>query len=255
MRRELEMAAEVQRRLFPERPPSSDTIELAGYCRPARGVGGDYYDFLTFGTGQTAVMVADVAGKGISAALLMSTLQASLRACVLAGGPDASAQGSLAGLVSTLNRLLCKSTGPASYVTFFYAQLDERSHTLSYVNAGHNPPLLFRGPGEPVKLEEGGPVLGFFEGCRYGQGAARMGRGDVLVGFTDGVVEALNEKGEEFGEGRLQEAVASSVHMTAQEICDRIVERVGEWCGGAPQHDDLTLVVLRVRRLRPAPES
>jgi sigma-B regulation protein RsbU (phosphoserine phosphatase) len=249
------MAAVVQRRLFPERPPSSDTIELAGYCRPARGVGGDYYDFLKFETGQTAVMVADVAGKGISAALLMSTLQASLRACVLAGGPDASAQGSLAELVSTLNRLLCKSTGPASYVTFFYAQLDERSSTLSYVNAGHNPPLLFRDSDAPAKLEEGGPVLGFFEGCRYGQGAASMGVGDVLVGYTDGVVEAMNETAEEFGEGRLQEAVASSVHKTAQEICDHIVERVGEWCGGAAQYDDLTLVVLRVRRPRPAPTA
>lgn len=247
LRRELSMAAEVQRRLFPDAPPSSRTIELAGYCQPARGVGGDYYDFLTFENGQTGMVVADVAGKGISAALLMSTLQASLRACVLAREPDASARGSLAGLVSTLNRLLCKSTGPASYVTFFYAQLDERSHTLSYVNAGHNPPLLFRAPGAQAALEGGGPVLGIFEGYDYEQGAVQLRCGDVLVGYTDGVVEAMNEQAVEFGERRLREAAALSLHMTAQEICDRIIESVGRWCGGAPQHDDLTLVVLRVK--------
>jgi phosphoserine phosphatase RsbU/P len=248
LRRELLMAAEVQQRLFPECPPISDAIELAGYCQPARKVGGDYYDFFDFGEGQTGLVVADVAGKGISAALLMSTLQASLRACVADGHPDASQDFELAELVSTLNRLLCQSTGPASYVTFFYAQFDARTSALGYVNAGHNPPLLVRKDCEPrERLDLGGPVLGIFEGCGYEQGAVSMQPGDVFVGYTDGVVEALDTRGEEFGERRLRDCIVSSADLTAEEICARVVGRVDEWCADTPQHDDLTLVVLKVK--------
>jgi sigma-B regulation protein RsbU (phosphoserine phosphatase) len=248
LRRELLMAAEVQRRLFPESPPTSDAVELAGYCQPARKVGGDYYDFFDYGGGQTGLVVADVAGKGISAALLMSTLQASLRARVADGHPDASADGGLSELVSTLNRLLCQSTGPASYVTFFYAQFDARTSALGYVNAGHNPPLLLRRGSVPnEKLDLGGPVLGIFEGCPYEQGSVPMRPGDVFVGYTDGVVEALNTRGEEFGERRLRDCVAALSYLTAEEICARVVRRVDEWCADTPQHDDLTLVVLKVK--------
>ena len=248
LRRELLMAAEVQRRLFPESPPTSDAVELAGYCQPARKVGGDYYDFFDFGGGQTGLVVADVAGKGISAALLMSTLQASLRACVADGHPDGSSDCELSELVSTLNRLLCQSTGPASYVTFFYAQFDARTRSLGFVNAGHNPPLLVREGGEPgERLDLGGPVLGIFEGCAYEQGAVPLQPGDVFVGYTDGVVEALNTRGEEFGERRLRDCIASFSSLTAEEICARVVRRVDEWCAGTPQHDDLTLVVLKVK--------
>ncbi len=248
LRRELAMAAEVQQRLFPESPPLSDAIELAGYCQPARKVGGDYYDFFDFGGGQTGLVVADVAGKGISAALLMSTLQASLRASVADGHPDASRDNELCELVATLNRLLCHSTGPASYVTFFYAQFDARASALGYVNAGHNPPLLVRSSDEPcAKLDLGGPVLGIFEGCRYEQGTVTLQSGDVFVGYTDGVVEALNARGEEFGERRLRDSVVAFAHMPAEGICARLVRRVDEWCADTPQHDDLTLVVLKVK--------
>ncbi|HEX8337530.1 MAG TPA: GAF domain-containing SpoIIE family protein phosphatase [Pyrinomonadaceae bacterium] len=248
LRRELAMAAEVQQRLFPESPPNSDAIELAGYCQPARKVGGDYYDFFDFGGGQTGLVVADVAGKGISAALLMSTLQASLRARVADRHPDASVERELSELVSTLNRLLCRSTGPASYVTFFYAQFDARTSSLGYVNAGHNLPLLVRdGHDSGDRLDLGGPVLGIFEGLSYEQGAVPMRTGDVFVGYTDGVVEALDARGEEFGERRLRDCVVSLSHLTAEEICTRVVRRVDEWCADTPQHDDLTLVVLKVK--------
>lgn len=248
LRRELLMAAEVQRRLFPESPPPSDSVELAGYCQPARKVGGDYYDFFDFGGGQMGLVVADVAGKGISAALLMSTLQASLRARVADGHPDASHDSELCELVSTLNRLLCQSTGPASYVTFFYAQFDARTSALGYVNAGHNPPLLVRRDGGPCdKLDLGGPVLGIFEGFEYEQGAVRLRCGDVFVGYTDGVVEALDARGEEFGERRLRDCVDELSDLTAEEICARVVHHVDEWCADTPQHDDLTLVVLKVK--------
>jgi sigma-B regulation protein RsbU (phosphoserine phosphatase) len=249
LRRELALAAEVQRRLFPEGPSSSPFVELAGYCQPARVVGGDYYDFLAFQNGQMGVAVADVAGKGIAAALLMSTLQASLRAQVAACTPDASAEGALAVLVSNLNLLLCNWTGPASYVTFFYAQFDPAARRLVYVNAGHNPPLFLRAghTEEFQRLSSGGTVVGLFEHYAYEQEAVQMGAGDVLLAYTDGLSEALNARGEEFGEARVRRALAECAPTTVEEIRDEIVRRVQEWCRDAPQHDDLTFVVVKVR--------
>lgn len=249
LRRELALAAEVQRRLFPEGPSSSPFVELAGYCQPARMVGGDYYDFLAFQNGQVGLAVADVAGKGMAAALLMSTLQASLRAQVAACAPDVSADGTLAALVSNLNLLLCNATGPASYVTFFYAQFDPTARRLVYVNAGHNPPIFLRAghPDDFQSLSSGGTVVGLFEHCAYEQEAVQMGAGDVLLAYTDGLSEALDVKGEEFGEARVRRALAESAWMTVEGIRDEIVLRVQEWCRDAPQHDDLTFIVVKVR--------
>ncbi|MGB7921786.1 MAG: SpoIIE family protein phosphatase [Pyrinomonadaceae bacterium] len=284
LRRELSLATEVQRRLFPEHPPVRESLELSGFCQPARGVGGDYYDFLALDDGQIGIAVADVAGKGISAALLMSIVQASLRSQAVA------ARGSLSDLVSTMNRLMYSSTTEASYATFFYAQLDERSRRLTYVNAGHNPPFLMRaapmeddeaaprvllscnraaanGAGVAVleapvapaadtvdararlhaMLTSGGPVIGVFSDCVYEQETIQLERGDVLVAYTDGVTEALSEEGEEFGECRLERVLAAASHLSADEISSTIVERVRQWCGNAPQHDDLTFVVLKVK--------
>jgi phosphoserine phosphatase RsbU/P len=284
LRRELSLATEVQRRLFPEHPPVREALELAGFCQPARGVGGDYYDFLALDDGQIGIAVADVAGKGISAALLMSIVQASLRS------QAASARGSLSDLVSTMNRLMYSSTTEASYATFFYAQFDERSRRLTYVNAGHNPPFLMRAASSqeaeaearallrcqrsasaggvavmeaPIAstadaaadqrarltkmLTSGGPVIGVFSDCVYEQETIQLERGDVLVAYTDGVTEALNSEGEEFGECRLEQVLAASTRLSAEEISARIVERVRQWCGSAPQHDDLTFIVLKVK--------
>jgi sigma-B regulation protein RsbU (phosphoserine phosphatase) len=296
LKRELTLATEVQRRLFPARAPDCDALELAGFCQPARGVGGDYYDFLRIDERQIGIAVADVAGKGISAALLMSTVQASLRSQAM------SARGSLSDLVSTMNRLLYSSTTEAAYATFFYAQFDEETRRLSYVNAGHNPPFLMRtGGGEqeaaearvilrcrreaealaprletcaglavlevpavadvatmpPVAaggqaelvrmLTSGGPVIGVFSDCVYEQETIQLRAGDVLVAYTDGVTEALNQEGEEFGECRLERVLAQSAHLSADEIREGVVERVRQFCGAAPQHDDLTFVVLKVK--------
>lgn len=153
--RELAMASEVQQHLFPLRPPASPSLEMAYFCQPARTVGGDYYDFLVFEDEQIGIAVADVAGKGISAALLMSTVQATLRSQALMGQASVASKGSLAQLVSSVNRLLCRSTGASSYATFFYAQYDESTRRLAYVNAGHNPPLLIR----PANRDELIPLL------------------------------------------------------------------------------------------------
>jgi sigma-B regulation protein RsbU (phosphoserine phosphatase) len=144
MRRELALAAEVQQGLLPSAPPQSAHVELAGFCIPARGVGGDYYDFISFESGQVGVAVADVSGKGVSAALVMSNVQAALRSQTMLGETNGSSGDSLGELVSNINKLVCRSTGSATYVTFFYAQYDQQTHRLSYVNAGHNPPLLIR---------------------------------------------------------------------------------------------------------------
>jgi sigma-B regulation protein RsbU (phosphoserine phosphatase) len=254
LRRELALAAEVQQRLFPATAPRSTAVDLAGYCQPARGVGGDYYDFLTFGNDQIGVAVADVSGKGISAALLMANVQASLRSQALAHNSGGYAA-SLADLVGAMNRLLCSSIGgAASYVTFFYAQFDEKTRRLTYVNAGHNPPLLMHvrraegnGGLRHVRLETGGMVVGLFEHVGYEQETLQLQGGDLLLAYTDGVTEASNPAEEEFGEDRLQAALAEAGDLPADAVRDAVVRSVQAFTAGAPQHDDLTFVVLKVR--------
>lgn len=255
LRRELEMATEVQQRIFPERAPETDSLDLAGSCTPARGVGGDYYDFLLLEGGRVGLAVADVAGKGMSAALLMSIVQASLRS--QAQGAD----GDLCGLVASMNLLLHRSSGSSSYATFFYAQFDAATRRLTYVNAGHNPPLLVRagraidsrpgangGDGAGVELlQTGGPVIGLFEHFTFEQETVQLNEGDVLVAFTDGVSEALNPEGEEFGEPRLLALAASHAGLSAGEIHARVSDEVRAFCRDAPQHDDLTLVIAKVK--------
>lgn len=256
LRRELEMATEVQQRIFPERPPETDSLDLAGSCLPARGVGGDYYDFLLLEGDRVGLAVADVAGKGMSAALLMSIVQASLRSQAQA------ADGDLSGLVASMNLLLHRSSGSSSYATFFYAQFEARTRRLTYVNAGHNPPLLVRaapapggstdgetdGAGARVELlQTGGPVIGLFEHFTFEQETIQLDEGDVLVAFTDGVSEALNPEGEEFGEPRLFALAAAHAGLSAGEIHARVSAEVRAFCRDAPQHDDLTLVIAKVK--------
>lgn len=271
LRRELALAAEVQQRLFPEAPPVVASLELSGFCQPARGVGGDYYDFLPLDNQQIGIAIADVAGKGMSAALVMSTVQATLRSQAMSYNSLAQSDGWLATLVATLNRLLCRSTGAANYVTFFYGQYDESTARLTYVNAGHNPPFLLRAKAEaaiaqpaisnghysammnghaadnPSRLTAGGMVIGMFEHCRYEYETVQMQQGDVLFAFTDGLSEALNLEGEEYGEERLQQVLSSLAHLTVCEIRDEVVRLVKDWCEGAPQHDDLTFIILKVK--------
>jgi len=268
LRHELAIATTVQQRLFPESPPEMASLELSGVCYPARGVGGDYYDFIVLDEGKVGIAVADVAGKGISAALLMCTVQASLRS------QAQTINGNLTELVSSMNRLLHVSTDAASYATFFYAQFDERTGLLTYVNAGHNPPMLVRasrgvkaqgvgfapgahgvleglrdegGLADVTLLTKGGPIIGAFNNCVYEQETIQMESGDLLVAYTDGVTEARNADDQEFGEANLQQIINCSAHVPAQQLSERIVESVREWCGDVPPHDDLTLVVMRVR--------
>jgi len=253
LRRELLLATEVQKRLFPEAWPQTTSIQLAGMCMPARGVGGDYYDFLDLGNRQVGVALADVAGKGIAAALIMSVVQASLRSLT------DMRNGSLADLASRMNRLLHRSTGSNSYATFFYAQIDEGNHELRYVNAGHNPPMLLRGPGwnnalvpfvaSSANVEElatGGTIIGMFAQASYEEARIELRTGDVLILFSDGVSEAHNPAEEEFGEDRLKELLRKVWHLPINEMCTAVTEDLKKWMLDAPQHDDLTFVLMKV---------
>jgi sigma-B regulation protein RsbU (phosphoserine phosphatase) len=247
---ELALAAEVQRNLLPSTTPELPGIEVCGFCQPARQVGGDYFDFIGLADGSTGICIADVAGKGIAAALLMSVVQASLRAQLLTGHKSAP----VPDVVSLLNRLLCGSVSTAKYVTCFYAQLNPANDSFRFVNAGHNPPLLFArstqstdgspNAGEFRRLSSGGPVLGLFPAASFDEEEVVLRSGDILVAYTDGVTEAMNSNQEEFSEDRLRTAVTDSTGA-AKEILETIVARVAHWSEGTSQHDDITVIVLK----------
>ncbi len=243
LRRELALASEVQKRLFPEKAPDVRCAQLVGYCLPARGVGGDYYDFLRVGSDQLGIALADVAGKGIAAALLMSVVQASLRS--IADDPAIS----LSQVTSKMNRLLCASTGPNSYATFFHARLEETTRKLTYVNGGHNPPFLLRNhhQGAIEELTTGGMIVGMFPFSQYEEGAVQLEPGDVLMLFTDGVSEAHNPNQEEFGEERLKEVLRRHGHLAVGDASSAILDELREWMADAPQHDDLTFVLMKIQ--------
>ncbi|HVQ35648.1 MAG TPA: SpoIIE family protein phosphatase, partial [Candidatus Bathyarchaeia archaeon] len=201
MSREIEIARDVQSKLFPQRIPKLDGVDCAGFCRPAQGVGGDYYDFLALPGGRLGVALGDVAGKGIPAALLMASLQASLRGQRLTGPLD------LAHMMTNMNRLIFDSSPDNRYATFFYGELDPSARRLDYVNAGHNAPMIFRSSGALERLKASGPVIGLVDGGSYEQRSTTLGPGDLLVVYSDGISEAMNSAEEEWGEERLAASV------------------------------------------------
>lgn len=239
LNREIDIAREVQQRLFPQTLPEVTALEYAGYCRPARGVGGDYYDFLSLTSGRLGLVIADVSGKGIPAALLMASLQASVR------GQSQGGSGQVAELMANVNRLICDASPENRYATFFYGQFDPATRMLVYSNGGHNNPIVIRGA-EALRLEVGGPPVGLFQFSRYQQAEVQLEAGDLLVLFTDGVSEAENPAQEEFGEDALEAAARSCFGMPPSEMIQAIIERADAFAAGAPQHDDMTLVIARV---------
>jgi putative ABC transport system permease protein len=240
LRRDLALAADVQKRLLPERPPEVSVAALAGMSLPARSVGGDYFDFIDLGDKRIGIALADVAGKGVAAALIMSSVQASLR--ILSSDSSIS----LAQLAAKMNRFLHASTGSNSYATFFYAQIDEGSRQLRYVNAGHLPPYLLRSSSSIQELSTGGPVIGLFPQMPYEEATIDLQPGDVLVAFTDGVTEAMNASEEEFGEERLKELLRQIVDLPVNDISARISQALKNWIKDAAQYDDLTFIVMKV---------
>jgi sigma-B regulation protein RsbU (phosphoserine phosphatase) len=240
VRRDLALAAEVQRRLLPEAPPDRDAAAVAAVSLPARSIGGDYFDFIDVGDRRLGIALADIAGKGIPAALIMSSVRMALR--VLASEPGAS----LPDLVARMNHVLYETTPSNSYATFFYARLDDETRELRYINAGHLPPILVRS-GQLQELTTGGSVIGLLDGMSYEEGGVSLQPGDVLVAFTDGVPEAQNAAEEDFGDARLKELLTQIAHLDAQEIAARLVAELKAWIQDASQYDDLTFIVLKVR--------
>jgi sigma-B regulation protein RsbU (phosphoserine phosphatase) len=238
---ELTIAREVQDQLFPRDVPASRTLELKGLCNPARMVSGDYYDFMPLSENALAFAIGDVAGKGISAALLMAAIQSIMRTqlSTSAGGPFSAAS-----LVSRLNRQLYANTAPEKYATFFFTLYDETSHALTYTNAGHLSPLLLHG-GEFSSLEPTGTVVGAFPSARYQERSVTLDPGDLLVAYTDGIVEPENAYGEMFGDDRLKELMVKYSAADSSELIARTMEAVNQWTGSSELQDDMTMVVAR----------
>jgi phosphoserine phosphatase RsbU/P len=242
LNREVEIAREVQERLFPQTLPAIAGLDYAGHCRPALGVGGDYYDFLALPQGHLGVAIGDVSGKGIAAALMMASLQASLR------GEATRAPENLAAAVSNINRLVYEASAENRYATFFYGQYDPATRAFDYVNAGHNPPMLFHcanGKWSVTRLDIGGTVVGLMKSFAYQQGSVALSRGDILVAYTDGISEAMNQSDEEWGEDRMMKTIESCNSLPAREILQHVFTSADAFVAGAEQHDDMTLVVLR----------
>ena len=242
LNREVEIAREVQERLFPQKLPAIPGLDYWGACRPALGVGGDYYDFLALPGGKLGVAIGDVSGKGIAAALMMASLQASLRSEAMRGLQD------LSGLITNVNHLVFEASAVNRYATFFYAQYDPGTRELAYVNAGHNPPMIFRKTvdGWQVRrLETGGTVVGLLEHYPYCQGTEELAPGDLLVAYTDGISESMNSADEEWGESRLMDTIEASDGLCASKLIEQIMNAADAFVAGAPQHDDMTLVVAR----------
>ncbi len=249
---ELEIAREVQNQLFPRTAPDLKSLRLTGICNPARTVSGDYYDFMPVLESNLAFAIGDVAGKGISAALLMAAIQSATRTQLTTGVPAAAAAGngraqavfSTARLVSMLNKQLYANTSPEKFATFYFALYDDVSGTLTYTNAGHLPPILVR-DGCPQELEVTGTVVGAFPFAEYDEKRIQLVPGDLLVAYTDGVTEPENEYGEMFGEARLKDLLARHAASDGAEVIARVMEAVTEWSGGGELQDDMTMLVAR----------
>ena len=222
-------------------------LEITGVCLPARMVSGDYYDFLPLGSDDLGIAVGDISGKGISAALLMASLHATLHSNVmyLHDTLDAVGEKNVAGIVNLVNRQLCGYTSDNRFATFFYAHYDDALSSLIYCNAGHNPPLHFHG-GEYQRLGVGGTVLGIFPEADYAQETIQLAEDDLLIAYTDGVSECTNRDGEEFGEARLTELVLANINLSVEELKDHIIESVMAWKSDEEQSDDITLVIARM---------
>ncbi|HTR26884.1 MAG TPA: PP2C family protein-serine/threonine phosphatase [Terriglobales bacterium] len=236
---ELDKAREIQERLLPKKIPQIRGLDVAGAWLPASVVSGDYFDVIKLGEGQIGVCICDVVGKGISAALLMANLQASFRAFA----NEAASPGLV---VARLNEVICSNIASDKFITFCYCILDVTKNTLTYASAGHWPPVLLRRSGESLSLTDGGPPLGLFREHSYQDIELQLQTGDRLVLYTDGLTEARNAEGEEFGEHNVTRVGNQNRHLAASEMLDFLRLEVTAFCQGT-FHDDLTLVVVTVK--------
>lgn len=238
IKQQLNNARDIQFRLLPVTPPTVQNYDLTGISFPCYEVGGDYFDFILLANGRLGIGLGDVAGKGMDAALLMSSLHASVRAQALTPCP-------IAEKIGAVNRYICENTPMNKFVTLFYGELDPQQHLLTYANAGHNPPLLVRADGRVETLDIGGIPVGISDAIGYDEGTVRFDLGDVLLIFSDGISESVNERGEEFGVTRLVEVVTRYRHLRPAELRDRIEEALSQFVGKARPADDMTLVIVK----------
>jgi sigma-B regulation protein RsbU (phosphoserine phosphatase) len=244
IQREIEIAREVQERLFPQSIPTVRGVTLGGCCRPALGVGGDYYDIFEMSEGKLGLAIGDVSGKGVPAALLMASLRACLRTMTTLGESD------LAKLMERLNELVYESSAAHRYATFFFAVYDRFLGRLSYVNAGHNPPFLLRNAAGSStrceRLKAGGPVIGLLPHATYEEQLLTLEAGDLLLLYTDGFSEAMTNDDEEWGEDRMLAAVEALRSKAAADVISGLFEAADRFTQGAPQQDDMTLLALKI---------
>lgn len=242
--REMEIAREVQERLFPQQMPEIEGATIAGHCRPALGVGGDYYDVFRLEDGRMGLAIGDVSGKGIAAALLMASLRASLRGVSLDTPRD------FAKLMDKVNRLVYESSAENRFATFFFAAYDPKTRRLDCVNAGHNPPAVLRrgadGKAEVIRLEVGGPVVGLLPSAAFTEQSLELQPGDMLLMFTDGISEAMTRDDEEWGEERMLASAEKFREKTASRALADLFRDVDAFTAGAEQHDDMTALVLKL---------
>jgi len=236
---EINLAAEVQQSILPRSIPTVPGFEFAARMYPARIVAGDYYGFIELANGEVAVVIGDVSGKGVAAGLLMPSIEVTLRM-------DAPRFPGTNDLLHAFNNVVHQVTGGHRFISLFYGKLCARSRSLEYTNAGHNPPLLVRAGADPNRLNEGGPVLGILPDSEYRRDVVTLCQGDVLVLYTDGVVEAESSTGEEYSEKRLATIVSSHPQESAEELVESIYSSVTQFRGTTPQADDMTLLVLKV---------
>ncbi len=238
--REMEIAKQVQARLFPQTLPPLQSLDYAGICIQARQVGGDYYDFLDLGRERLGLVIGDISGKGIAAALMMANLQANLRS-QLAIAVDQPQR-----LLRSVNQLFYENTTESSYATFFFAEYDDRERRLRYANCGHLSALLLRSDGALDRLDSTGTVLGLFNEWDCSMSESLLLPGDTLALYTDGVTEAFNDDGEEFGEQRLIEALRRHRELSSQKLLASVVDEVRRF-SPHEQSDDITLIIARGR--------
>ena len=238
---ELAIAREVQAQLFPTEKPTVQGVEIEAVCRPARVVSGDYYDFLPLGPERLGIALADISGKGISAALIMASLQAALRSQAMFNGHG---PGGTAEIVTRLNQHLYRSTAPDRFATFFYGVYDAQTHRLEYTNAGHPAPLCITGK-QVQRLSTGGTVLGLFDNCKYESQVVDVAPGSLLIAYSDGLTEAENPDAEEFEEQRVLDVALRMDQAPARAVLKNLLEAVNQWTGPAEQSDDITVIVAR----------
>ncbi len=236
---ELRRAAEVQQRLLPREAPNIPGFEFAGMMSPVKQLGGDYYDYIQLPDGNIGLVIADVSGKGTEAALFMPSIEVALRM-------DVSSPRGTDEILTTLNRVLYELADQTRYVTLFYAKLDPSSRTLRYTTAGHPPPLILRASDEAIWLASGGPIVGMLPDAAFEMNSVRLARGDVVVLYTDGVIEAQSPSGEFFSADRLVSAVRANRGMTAQELVSALYRSAVTFTSSRELQDDFTLMVLKV---------